>query len=351
MHFTRPELKVQFERNLDATKITSTFIEVCRTHLGRFTSHQINRDNFDSDIDSQLFLNQEQKSKRIYPSHSFFSGQTESDYWVSSSANVSHDGSWQSYLEIRAGLADDSDPRHLADALLLLVDLAKHYAANELVMGVQVRKTLGGNWTPVVPGSGSDDYLRLVRHPETIQKFYPDSADFQKVWDQSELTGQRIIFSRALDILDIEAFQEKVYPRIWDLARRAYPGNCKYFPPTFTGIPSLREKEIELFYQGEKCLSWVGYDPINQLAQATAYAEEGIHIPPNEILGMQQVITSGKMPDEKPVKTLQIIFPSREMAMREGVPLLDIGAKVFYLNHEMQNQELIASDFEKHQIH
>lgn len=52
-----------------------------------------------------------------------------------------------------------------------------------------------------------------------------------------------------------------------------------------------------------------------------------------------------KLPDSRLVKTVRVVFPSREMAMQEGVPLLDVGVTVVYLDRQMQDQILTAEDY------
>jgi hypothetical protein len=167
---------------------------------------------------------------------------------------------------------------------------------------------------------------QMVLAPDTlVAETYEDvNAFWNAGWDHRENFRSGAMLSRGTTLIEDDSYVEKFLEMEWTLARAAKPGKTKYFNVEV-------EPELEsIFSRGESVLKPVGYAEEALLAEYSCYLGEGEHIPGWEIYGLRTMINARALHDGRPLDVARIVFVTREMAIRERRPLLDIGAKVFY---------------------
>lgn len=342
--FAEQELIITLSENQNVDSIITDFLANYFAELGSITEFHIDKERFTTELSPEKYLSLSTKIKSASPDWHHLRIQTSNDFHITIGAWRLSEKTWLPSIEIDSRRDDQTlDSITWHQRFQVLYQVASQYSDHENVIAIIIRNRRGGDWTPRVPGADTTEYVRLMFHPERVPNFYRDPSVFWNSWDKRESKGDRLLVSRTIHSGTVREYQESVYPRIWELARNAYPGHCKYYTPDFA--PKFKDEELELFNHGERCLSWIGYDPENHIIEASCYTEEGVHIPSFEILELFTIINKKQMPDGRPVNTLRVVFPSKEMALREGVPLIDIGAKVIYLNPQMNDEELTAADY------
>jgi hypothetical protein len=149
---------------------------------------------------------------------------------------------------------------------------------------------------------------------------------YWSAWDAtSALTDGRCLVTRGLDIDEETAFKRAIYPRCWDLARAARPGETSY------QHPEVAPWERALIEQGEPTLTVLGYHDQWRCLEYTAYVGQGLHILPREIFALRALREARRLDDGRVLERIRVSFPDRAMALREKVPLLDAGVEVLYL--------------------
>jgi hypothetical protein len=92
---------------------------------------------------------------------------------------------------------------------------------------------------------------------------------------------------------------------------------------------------------GYPALTLVGYDPDTRIVEFAGFVtkrplveggEEPRHVLIAEIHPIRELVLAGETDDGRPIDTVRVVFPHEWMARQERRPLLDVGARVFYLN-------------------
>lgn len=76
------------------------------------------------------------------------------------------------------------------------------------------------------------------------------------------------------------------------------------------------------------------------MVEFTCCVESDEHIQGWEIYELRQWIIEGTLQDATEIKGIRVVFPDQQMAEQEKRPLLDIGAKVIYLNSLSEDVEI-----------
>ena len=165
----------------------------------------------------------------------------------------------------------------------------------------------------------------LIATPDLIQSRYEaDPIHWPAGVSVEEIEG-RILVSRGLEAVDDLDFLRLALPQNWALARQARAGATRYYgPPT--------EAEREIYAAAPAALHSVGYDPLGQRLEYSCFLEPNDHLAGWEVDALRWRVEKGALDTGEPVKEIQVVFATRDMAEREKRPLLDAGVKVLYMD-------------------
>jgi hypothetical protein len=202
---------------------------------------------------------------------------------------------------------------------------------------IELKRNTSSHFAPEPPLAKAHVYLTTTNRKE-VEERYDDSEVFYKSWDKVEDLNGVLICSRALDCATDFEFKRKVYPRQWAMARAAKPKLTQYYMAT----PS--PEEMDFFREGEPVLHDEGlYDPEQKLFEfecALGIHDTEQHIPPWQIFMVLDAVDTHQTPGGEPADTIRVAFAFEAMARREARVLLDIGAKVIYLNARAEDEEI-----------
>jgi hypothetical protein len=215
------------------------------------------------------------------------------------------------------------------------VDFCKQLLRQTQVYNAVLRRQGGGgDFIPTVPVANKKTHLVLTTNSEVEQSYDQAEVFWKAGWSSIEEYGAKYLLLRGMNAIENLSFLSEVLPHQWDMARTAKPGLIKYYRP------NPQPEEMEIFNAGEPRLNRVGYVKTEQLVEYTCYVEPDEHIQGWEIYKIRDLIKAGSLEDGRKVDGVRIVFPNCEMAEREKRPLLDVGAKVFYLNTSGEDVEI-----------
>jgi hypothetical protein len=194
-------------------------------------------------------------------------------------------------------------------------------------------------------------HLITVTEAEVVEA-YDDPALYWKAWDKIEKIGDLRICTRCLDNpqdLKETNWLAYTFEVTMALIRNAKPKRTIYnrgpiwdpqFAPWWEYGDFITEEKA-----GFPALAPVGYDPETKILELTGYIskaplQEG-GPEPRRVLMRElysiRIMRSRKLtPDDKPLEEVHVIWPQRWMAMSERRPLIDMGARVFYLDGDIR---------------
>ena len=213
--------------------------------------------------------------------------------------------------------------------------LCRHFLSKRQMTKAKLSRYGGGlSCIPEVPIAGNRNSLIITTQAEVEQNYDLPEAFFS-AWDSMEQYGDKYLLLRGMDCSDDLSFLSEIIDRQWNMARAAKPGLTKYF------LPHPKPEEIPIFQTEESYLNIVGYIPAEKVVEYACWVDPGFHIQGWEIYNVSELIEVEKLEDGRPVDTVRIVFPNREMAEREKRPLLDIGAQVWYYNPVGETEQII----------
>jgi hypothetical protein len=199
------------------------------------------------------------------------------------------------------------------------------------------RRSGGGYFAPEPPLVIAHTHLTVTTHEE-VKSSYLIPQVFYDAWDEMQEINGLLVCTRALKCADNLEFKRKVYPHQWAMARAAKPGLTKYS----MAMPS--PEEMDFFQEGEPVLHEEGlYDPdqkIFEFSCALGTHDTEQHIPPWQIFMVLDAVDTRQAPSGEPADTIRVAFAFEAMARREARVLLDVGAKVIYLNARAEDEEI-----------
>ena len=177
-----------------------------------------------------------------------------------------------------------------------------------------------------VKGRG-DAVIRLVSEPEILEH-YRSIAEFLAPWDGYTQRGKRYLVHRGLDCETERAFTEHQRDRCWSWCRAAKPGFTRFYRVS----GAMQPWEQQWWDTGDPTLSWIGTHAPSGRCEFSAFVPPGQHILPREIYRVRAVVR-GKLDEHgTPVTDVRVVFPNRQMAVAEGIPLMDVGASVYFMD-------------------
>jgi hypothetical protein len=184
-------------------------------------------------------------------------------------------------------------------------------------------------FAPAPPHAMPSDVLFIAERAE-IARDYTDPDVYWRSWDSAtELEGDRVLVTRALDVVCEVEYKRRTYPAAWAMARAARPGLTTY---GHSAVDDLGPGERALLNAEQATLWHGGYHPEEQWLDFTAMVPEGAHIAAREILMLHDLVTAKQIPSGKPLRSVRVTFPDRAMAEGEARPLLDNGVVVQFFS-------------------
>lgn len=167
---------------------------------------------------------------------------------------------------------------------------------------------------PTVPLAGVQERL-VMTSDAAIAAVYDDADGFLRGWRVTR-KDDRVLALRCLEEIEKRDVFLATKDHQWQMARAAKAGQTKYYDPVVTD--DLRD----WFEKGTAQLSESGTnDGVTELACQTL--DEKTHLPGFEIYRVRELAKTG---------TIKVVFEDRATAEREKRPLLDVGARVFYMD-------------------
>ena len=199
---------------------------------------------------------------------------------------------------------------------------------------------------PPMPPLARYNHIVTVTESE-VADAYEDPVSFWRCWDRIEHVGDLRVCIRGLHDLDDEAWLARTFESTMHLARIAKPKQTIYSAPwhgpqSAAFAPWWEYGDIIADERaGYPALSFVGYVPAIRTVEyagfctTTDIAKGGPdprHVLIREIHEIRALVKAKKDRAGRPVDTVRIVFLEEWMARRERRPLLDVGARVFFMD-------------------
>jgi hypothetical protein len=204
------------------------------------------------------------------------------------------------------------------------------------------------SWAEFPPQPPLARYNHIVTVTESeVAEAYDDPDSFWRCWERVEQVGNLHICIRGLEDLDDEAWLARTFESTMHLARIAKPGKTRYLTPYRGAEPAAFAPWWEYGdiiadeRAGYPALSFVGYDPSTRTVEYAGFCTntdiakggpDPRHVLIREIHEVRSLVKAKKDREGRPVDTVRIVFAEEWMARRERRPLLDVGARVFFMD-------------------
>lgn len=171
---------------------------------------------------------------------------------------------------------------------------------------------------------------------------YDDPAVFWASWDKIEDVKGHKLCTRALRALRDEYWLGETFEASMAMARAARPHLTEFPWIQLTGVegPWWDFGDVQDEKAGWPMLDLVGYEPRTETVELAAKPGHDGHVLLQEIDTIRQLVSRGKTRDKKPVKCVRVVFLDEATARVEKRPLLDVGAKVYYMGKQAELVEL-----------
>jgi hypothetical protein len=170
---------------------------------------------------------------------------------------------------------------------------------------------------------------------------YDDPRTFWKMW-KVEPIGPWKLCTRALADIDEDRWLARTFESTMTLVRAARPGLTKYgrayWEPEMAawwefgdylnekaGYPALAPLDYDEATRTYEMIGFITRTPLEK------GGEEPRHVLVREIYFVRDLVRTKRDPAGRPVEAVRITFDEEWMARQERRPLLDAGARVFYL--------------------
>ena len=199
---------------------------------------------------------------------------------------------------------------------------------------------------PPLPPLARCNHIVTVTDSE-VADAYDDPVSFWRCWDRIEQVGDLRVCLRGLHDLDDEAWLARTFESTMHLARTAKPRQTIYSAPwhgpqSAAFAPWWEYGDIIADERaGYPALSFVGYAPSTRTIEYAGFCTntdiakggpDPRHVLIREIHEVRALVKAKKDREGRPVDTVRIVFAEEWMARRERRPLLDVGARVFFMD-------------------
>jgi hypothetical protein len=177
---------------------------------------------------------------------------------------------------------------------------------------------------------------------------YDDPEAFWCAWQTIDMIGEHRLCTRGLADLDEYAWLARTFESTMHMARSAKADLTTYYLK-----PYWKEEFAAWWefgdYRAEKAgypaLAPVGYDPDTRAFEMFGFitktplylgGPEPRHVLIREIYELRKLARRKQVREGQPLDAVNVVWAERWMAMSERRPLLDVGAKVFYMDGDKQ---------------
>jgi hypothetical protein len=205
-------------------------------------------------------------------------------------------------------------------------------------------------WTDFMPEPPLARTNHVVTTTEAqVAERYDDPGAFFSMWDRVEKVGDVRVCIRGLDCLTEHDWLAKTFESTMELARIAKPKLTYYNVPHFHKPFAAWWEYGDLISEekaGYPALTLSGYDPRTKTLEFAGYitntplergGRDPRHVLIREIHEVRWIVGTKKDRAGNPVDCVRIVFPEEWMARRERRPLLDVGARVFFMDRRTGN--------------
>jgi len=210
------------------------------------------------------------------------------------------------------------------------------------------------SWAEFPPQPPLARYNHVVTVSDAeVADAYDEPDAFWQCWDRVERVGDQRVCIRALGKLEVRDWLAETFESTMYLARIAKPKRTIYLTPHRGGpapaafAPWWKYGDIIADERaGYPALSFVGYDPSTRTVEYAGFCTntdiakggpDPRHVLIREIHEIRALVKAKKDRDGHPVDTVRIVFAEEWMARRERRPLLDVGARVFFMDRKAGN--------------
>jgi hypothetical protein len=257
-----------------------------------------------------------------------FALDTEAGAWVTVTADPDEER-WTAHCHPPT---TETDERLVADWLTGALDVVRRLPADEHVAtAVLSRQPLAETQFVPAPPLARWNHAIITDDAEVATGYLRPEV-FWTAWDGHQRIGGKRLVWRAAGAVREEDWAVTVLADQLELARAARPGLTWWFHPVEV------DWNEPLVAPPEHRLEVVGYLPGEQVLELAGWFDEDEHVPLADILTIRALTEAGRTSDDRPLRTVRVIFPEADMAAREAVPLLDVGAEVLYEDREGEHR-------------
>jgi hypothetical protein len=240
----------------------------------------------------------------------------------------------------------ETEPR--ADWIHTMVQVGRRALELPAFDHAAVKRTAGGFtcFMPEPPIAQTNHFV--VTTEAEVADAYDDPEAFWCAWQTIDKLGERRLCTRGLADLDEHSWLARTFESTMDMARSAKAGLTTYYAKPYWGeefAPWWEFGDYQAEKAGYPALAPVGYDPDTRAFELTGFitktplsagGPEPRHVLIREIYELRKLARRTQDREGRPLDAVNVIWPERWMAMSERRPLLDVGAKVFYLDGDKQ---------------
>ena len=228
--------------------------------------------------------------------------------------------------------------------------MAKLCVAAARIPGLQyeVLARSESSWAEFPPQPPLARYNHVVTVTDAeVADAYDDPDSFWQCWDRVERVGDHRVCIRALDKLEVRDWLDETFESTMYLARIAKPKRTNYLTPGNVRPAFAPWWEYGDIIADERAgypaLLFVGYAPSTRTIEYAGFCTDTDiakggpdprHVLIREIHEVRALIKAKKDRQGHPVDTVRIVFAEEWMARRERRPLLDVGARVFFMDRK-----------------
>jgi hypothetical protein len=243
------------------------------------------------------------------------------------------DDAWTAHCRPPAG----EDEQALAGWLAGCMDVTRALLGDDGVVTAALSRAPA--WARFVPAPPLARWNHAVLIDEAaVAADYLRPERFWSCWPGQERHGERRLLLRAMDAVHEEDWVDAVLADQLELARAARPALTRWYQP------GAEDWDSPGLAAPEHRLEVVGYLPDEQVFELAGYFAPEEHVPLVDLLTILAMTQAGRTADGHPLRAVRVVFPDRDMAEREAVPLLDVGAEVWYLDEAGERERLEPPD-------